>query len=78
MSWDCAAQSISEQSPLFRSMYGNEGEAEIVHEKDWKMNTGLQVVKGATVRNWQHNDNACERLSSLAVPNPSVLSLTMQ
>lgn len=45
-----------ESSPLFRSMYGNEGAAEVVGEKNWKMNTGLQVVKEATVKNWQHND----------------------
>lgn len=41
-------------------MYGNEGATEVVQETDWKMNTGLQVVKAATVRNWQHNDNGFE------------------
>lgn len=60
MSWDCAAQSDSEWSPLFRSMYGNERATEVVQEKDSKMNTGLQVVKAATAMNWQHNDNAFE------------------
>lgn len=49
-----------ESSPLFRSMYGNEGATEVVQETDRKMNTGLQVVKAATVRNWQHNDNGFE------------------
>lgn len=47
-------------SPLFRSMYGNEGAPEVVREKEWKMNTGLPVVKAAKVRNWQHNDKVFE------------------
>lgn len=51
MSWDCAAQSESEQSPLFRSMYGNEEAMEVVQEKDWKMNTVFHAVKAVTVRN---------------------------
>lgn len=33
---------------------------EIIQEEDWKMNTGLQCVMAATVRNWQQNDNAFE------------------
>lgn len=41
-------------------MYGNEGAPEVVREKEWKMNTGLQVVKAAEVRNWQHNDKVFE------------------
>lgn len=43
MSWDFAAQSNSEWSPLFRSMYGNERATEVVQEKDWKMNPVLQL-----------------------------------
>lgn len=73
MSWDRAAQSDSEHSPLFRSMYGNEGAMEVVQEKDWRMNTGLHVVRAATVRNWQNNDKAFEGtlkdLRLLAKPN---------
>lgn len=47
-------------SPLFQSMYANEGVTEVVQEKEWKMNTGLQVVKAAKVRNWQHNGKGFE------------------
>lgn len=63
-------------------MYANEGETEVVQEKDWKMNTGLQVLKAAALRLWQHNDNACERALAETTCGikiyPPVLLLTVQ